>query len=260
MSAQVAASTTYWEQRAQRFAREGAGLRAVCSYGMPWFYNAAIHLTQWLALRRLLRVPPGSNALDVGCGIGRWSRLLARNGASVTGIDLAPTMVDEANRRSQGAGLDCSFRVEDVAHANLERQFSTIVGVTVLQHIMDDTGFTQALRNLAGHLADHGRIVLLEAAPTRRSSRCDTAIFRARDLASYREAFQGAGLRCIEMTGVDPAPFKTLFLPYYRSLPRPLANFILFWLTLLSLPIDALLGRRWSRASWHKVFVLEKAT
>jgi hypothetical protein len=28
--------------------------------------------------------------------------------------------------------------------------------------------------------------------------------------------------------------------------------------TALSLPIDAVLGRRWVRRSWHKVFVLER--
>src|SRR5262249_43034291 len=42
----------YWEDRARRFAKQGYGLAAVCSYGMPEFYNRAIHLEQYLALRR----------------------------------------------------------------------------------------------------------------------------------------------------------------------------------------------------------------
>ena len=32
----------YWEERARRFAGEGAGLGAVCAYGMPEFYNRMI--------------------------------------------------------------------------------------------------------------------------------------------------------------------------------------------------------------------------
>ncbi len=36
--------SAYWEDRAQRFAGEGAGLAAVCAYGMPEFYNRAIQL------------------------------------------------------------------------------------------------------------------------------------------------------------------------------------------------------------------------
>ncbi len=77
---------TYWEDRAQRFAAEGEGLAAVCSYGMPEFYNRVIDYCQWLALRRWLDIPPGTRVLDVGCGVGRWSRRLAARGAQVTGI------------------------------------------------------------------------------------------------------------------------------------------------------------------------------
>ena len=51
---------TYWEDRAQRFAGEGAGLAAVCAYGMPEFYNRAIQLEQRLALRPWLDVEPGT--------------------------------------------------------------------------------------------------------------------------------------------------------------------------------------------------------
>ena len=68
----------YWEERARRFGGTGAGLAAVCSYGMPWFYNRYIDLTQWLALSPWLDVAVGTSVLDVGCGVGRWSRRLAR--------------------------------------------------------------------------------------------------------------------------------------------------------------------------------------
>jgi hypothetical protein len=50
----------YWEERARRFSSRGAGLKAVCAYGMPGFYNRAIDLSQRLALARWLRVPPGT--------------------------------------------------------------------------------------------------------------------------------------------------------------------------------------------------------
>src|SRR4029077_19830606 len=36
-------SRVYWEERARRFATEGNALAAVCSYGMPAFYNRVIH-------------------------------------------------------------------------------------------------------------------------------------------------------------------------------------------------------------------------
>ena len=61
------------------------------------------------------------------------------------------------------------------------------------------------------------------------------------------------------ITGVDPMPLKTRFLPYYRRLPRPLAIGGLAAATALSLPIDALFGRRLVNPSWHKVLVFEPA-
>src|SRR5579863_10130749 len=107
----------YWEARAQRFAAAGNGLAAVCSYGMPGFYNRLIHICQRRALEPWLKVAPGTRVLDVGCGIGRWSRLLAARGACVTGIDLSPTMIAEAERRAAASGLAsrCRFIVQDSA-------------------------------------------------------------------------------------------------------------------------------------------------
>ena len=250
----------YWEQRARRFAGIGAGLAAVCSYGMPAFYNRSIDLCQRLALAPWLDVEPDTAVLDVGCGVGRWSRQLARCGALVTGIDLAPTMVAEARRRAASEGLAdrCDFQVADVTALDLDRRFSLILGITVLQHLMAPGQLDAAARSLAKHLAPGGRLVLLEAAPEGRIVRCDTANFQARDAASYRTAFRAAGLELHRVTGVDPAPFKTWLLPYYRRLPRPLALAGLGVATALSMPIDIAVGRWCAAASWHKVFVLTR--
>lgn len=251
----------YWEERARRFATAGEGLAAVCSYGMPEFYNRAIQHSQRLALARWLRVAPGTPVLDVGCGVGRWSRRLAAQGARVTGVDISATMVEEAHRRAlaEGVGARCHFGVGDLASLETGERYALIVGVTVLQHILEPAALQRAIDNLARHLAPGGRMVLLEAAPTRRVGRCDTPIFTARDAETYRAAFTAAGLAVDAVTGVDPAPFKTLLLPHYARLPRALRIAALAAVVALSWPIDALLGRVAARASWHKVFVLSHA-
>ena len=248
----------YWEQRARRYAGKGRGLRAVCSYGMPSFYNGYIHLTQCLALAPWLRVSPNTAVLEVGCGVGRWSRRLAYSGASVTGIDLAPTMVDTARQMTERSGLSerCHFLVADLAELALGKRFDRILGVTVLQHILDSERFQAAVERLAAHLAPGGRLVLLEVAPSHRVTRCDTAIFCARPTSAYCEAFKRVGLYRVSISGVDPAPFKSLFLPWYPRLPRSLQLPGLAAVTALSLPLDILAGRWMTRFSWHKVFVL----
>jgi len=251
---------TYWEDRARRFAAEGAGLAAVCAYGMPEFYNRAIHLEQRLALRPWLKVQPGTRVLDVGCGVGRWSRLLAARGAHVTGVDLSPTMVAQAERRAATEGLAdrCRFEVQDLSRLNLGEQFDLILGVTVLQHILDPDALRAAVLGMTAHLAPGGRMILLEAAPVAVVSRCDSTVFRARHRDTYLHLFRDCELELRALTGVDPAPFRTQLLPYVRKLPGKVSLALLMLATALSLPVDAMIGRRAARRSWHAVFVLEQ--
>jgi SAM-dependent methyltransferase len=250
----------YWEDRARRFAGEGAGLAAVCAYGMPEFYNRAIQLEQRLALRPWLAVEPGTRVLDVGCGVGRWSRLLASRGAQVTGVDLSPTMVSEAERRARIDGVSdrCRFQVQDLSRLDIGEKFDLVLGVTVLQHILEPELLRSAVIRMTEHLAPGGQMVLLEAAPTAIVERCDSTVFRARQRNVYLELFRECNLQLTAVTGVDPAPLRTRLLPHVRRLPRNLSMSLLILTTALSLPVDALFGRRAVNQSWHAVFILEQ--
>ena len=60
----------------------------------------------------------GARALDVGCGGGILSESLARAGADVTAIDLAPTVLDVARLHLYESGLKVDYRevaVEELA-------------------------------------------------------------------------------------------------------------------------------------------------
>jgi 2-polyprenyl-3-methyl-5-hydroxy-6-metoxy-1,4-benzoquinol methylase len=263
IAATAQAPQAYWEARARRFALHGDGLGAVCSYGMPAFYNRYIDFLQTRALNEWFRVHPGmlvpgARVLDIGCGVGRWSRRLAHAGARVTGVDHSLTMIAEAARRAsaEGLGQRCRFFVGDIAELALNQRFDLILGVTVLQHVLDERRVGLALRRFASHLAGGGRILLIEVAPSRRTQRCDSGIFVARDDAAYQRLFQTAGLRCVERRGIDPAPFRTWLLPWYRGLPRMVGRGALLAATLGSLPIDIAANKWPTRASWHKLFVL----
>jgi SAM-dependent methyltransferase len=256
---QLYSPNLYWEDRAQRFAGEGDGLAAVCAYGMPAFYNRAIHLEQRLALEPWLKVDAGTRVLDVGCGVGRWSRLLAARGADVLGVDLSPTMIAQAQRRAAAEGVAgrCRFQVQDLSNLDVGERFDLVLGVTVLQHILDPGALRAALAAMTAHLAAGARMVLLEAAPTIPVNRCDSTVFRARHRDVYLDLIRDCDLDLRALTGVDPAPFRTQLLPYVRKLPDKLSLGLLALATALSLPIDALFGRRAVTRSWHAVFVLE---
>lgn len=226
---------------------------------MPGFYNWAIDVGQRLALARWMRLRRGAKVLDVGCGIGRWSRRLAARGSHVTGIDLSPTMIAQAKHRAQREALGerCRFQVQDTAQLAVAGKFDLVLGVTVLQHILDDGALRASVQRMAGQLAPSGRMVLLEAAPHRLATRCNTSVFNARERHQYLRIFEECGLRVVAVTGVDPAPFKIWLLPHLQHLPRVLGIATLAFATALALPVDLLIGRLAVKRSWHAVFVLE---
>lgn len=248
----------YWEQRAQKFVRRNDGLAAVCSYGMPKFYNRAIELCQRRALLPHLNRFAGKDILEVGCGIGRWTERLVRNENRVCAIDLSPTMVGETERRLAEAGLYADLHVANIAEFEADRQFDAAVSVTVVQHITDLEEFERAFLQIGKQLRPGGQFVLLEAAPTSLNERCDSPIFRARELGVYRHALETAGMRIESIEGVDPMPLKTWILPYLRSLPRPLAVAAIGLVTAVSLPFDLMLARHLPNRSWHKLIVARR--
>lgn len=61
------------------------------------------------------QMPEGENLriLDVGCGAGFFSILLAKAGHQVTGIDLTPDMIKNARILAEEEKADCEFLVMD---------------------------------------------------------------------------------------------------------------------------------------------------
>jgi SAM-dependent methyltransferase len=62
----------------------------------------------------------GKRWLDVACGTGGVTELAARGGAGVTGIDLAPALIETAKRRAAEKGLDIDYRVGDAENLDVE--------------------------------------------------------------------------------------------------------------------------------------------
>ncbi|MEV6210348.1 class I SAM-dependent methyltransferase [Kitasatospora sp. NPDC051914] len=94
--------TAFWDAAAATFDDEpDHGLR-----------HPAIHAAWAARLRDWLPDPP-AHVLDVGCGTGSLSLLLAQQGHHVTGVDLAPRMIAHARAKLAATGLDADFRIAD---------------------------------------------------------------------------------------------------------------------------------------------------
>lgn len=54
-------------------------------------------------------IKPGSRVLDVACGTGNVSLPAARAGGVVTGVDIAPNLLEQARKRAAAEGLNVRF-------------------------------------------------------------------------------------------------------------------------------------------------------
>ncbi|WP_433433747.1 class I SAM-dependent methyltransferase [Nonomuraea sp. CA-141351] len=98
--------------------------------------------------------------LDVGCGTGSLSVLLAAAGHRLTGVDLAPQMIDQARAKLSAAGLSGRFLVGDAAVPPTgEERFDMVLCRHVVWTLPD---LRAALREWAGRLRPGGRLVLVE--------------------------------------------------------------------------------------------------
>ena len=104
----------------------------------------------------LLSLVPQSatTLLDVGCGMGRLTGKLARDGCEVVGIDLSTEMIARA-RANVHPGL--SFLRDDFLTYNFGSQkFDCVITAAAIHHVPIDLAFPR----LAELLAPDGRLIL----------------------------------------------------------------------------------------------------
>jgi 2-polyprenyl-3-methyl-5-hydroxy-6-metoxy-1,4-benzoquinol methylase len=139
----------HWEWRAAEFDNEA-------SHGL-------LNETQTCAWRQLISRIAGHqplDALDVGCGTGFLSLLLAELGHRVTGIDIAREMLAMARRKAAARGFRVDFRHADAEAPDLgSASFDLIVERHVLWTLPDPALALESWRQL---LRGDARLALIE--------------------------------------------------------------------------------------------------
>jgi SAM-dependent methyltransferase len=100
----------YWDEQATSFDDEPDHGLANDRVRAAW----SRRLTAWLP-----ELP--SAVVDLGCGTGSLSVLVADVGHDVVGVDLSPVMVERAQRKAAIANLPTRFVVGDIASPDLAR-------------------------------------------------------------------------------------------------------------------------------------------
>ncbi|MBX0304594.1 class I SAM-dependent methyltransferase [Haloarcula salinisoli] len=103
---------------------------------------------------RLLNPQPGERVLDLGCGTGTLSAVIADSGAEVVGIDAAASMVEQARERYPAL----TFAVADAREYEPDGAFDAVFSNAALHWIPGDD-HDAVLSMVGSALTDEGRFV-----------------------------------------------------------------------------------------------------
>lgn len=142
-------SQVYWDSAAATFdnepdhgLRDPAVRRAWRDLLLPWLPPAPAPL------------------LDIGCGTGSLTLLLAQLGYQMTGIDFAPAMVAQAQAKAQAAGHAIPFYVMDAAQPHLPAQHFALILCRHLLWALPEPDLV--LQRWTELLLPGGRLLLIE--------------------------------------------------------------------------------------------------
>jgi 2-polyprenyl-6-hydroxyphenyl methylase/3-demethylubiquinone-9 3-methyltransferase len=88
----------------------------------------------------------GARVLDVGCGGGLLCESLTRAGFQVTGIDLAPGMIEVARLHAAEQNLTIDYRVCDAN--TLAATYDVVTCMEMLEHVPEPAAMTATLARL----------------------------------------------------------------------------------------------------------------
>lgn len=121
------------------------------------------------ALSRACGSVKGLNVLDIGCGQGYFSRVLAKGGAKVVGIDLSPRMIAIARAHEKGRPLGVQYRVMDARRIDKVWASGTFDLVTACMSLQDMPAPGRVIHSTSEVLSDHGAMAFSVVHPVNNS-------------------------------------------------------------------------------------------
>lgn len=143
--------------QAQRSYFERASHRTLRPTGSPYLRRHVEVMCDFVG------IAPGDRVLEVGCGLGRYTLLLAERGVAVEGLDLSRRLLDQFEAQNAGAH-SIPLHGHDIVECpeSMDGSFDAVVGFFVLHHVHD---VESCLRAAARLVRPGGRVAFLEPNP-----------------------------------------------------------------------------------------------
>lgn len=193
------------------------------------------HSAAYGQLMGLLEPLEGKRILELGCGLGELSVWLAKRGARVTAVDLGPDLVVAARVLAKVNGVDCEFRVGNIARLPFDTAtYDVIVGWAILHHLTE-ADVVETIRECHRVLKAGGLVVFEE--PVENSAVFDfiqnlfpagqqgspyyrPSILRRKAWASYVKAIDDRTMTSRELVAAGAGLFQNIRLSPYGLLIR----------------------------------------
>ncbi|MGY0488328.1 class I SAM-dependent methyltransferase [Streptomyces sp. WG-D5] len=149
-------------------------------------------------LRELLRVsegwPIGGDVLELACGTGQWTALLAPRATSVTAVDASEEVLAIARERASAPNVE--FLRADLFDWRPERRYDTVFFGFWLSHVPPERlpGFWNLV---AAALAPGGKVVFVDDGPTEVVN--ETVLADESAPAALRELQDGSRYRIVKV-------------------------------------------------------------
>jgi ubiquinone/menaquinone biosynthesis C-methylase UbiE len=209
----LAAQKEFFDNAARQY-----GLDAVNVPGASHFRNMVTDKALKKTLTPVLKQFRGLTILEVGCGVGRWTKIVAEKN-SVIGVDQSRFMIAMAKYACRGR--HCSFVVADASFLPFkENTFDLVFSICVLQHLLDEHQLVGALSGMA-RCGKSKALIVEEMWSAQeillKKVYCPTRIV---PLKSYIRIFLAVGLRPRRCWGITPARFLVRLTSFLSSKPK----------------------------------------
>ncbi len=106
------------------------------------------------------QLAPGAKVLDLGCGPGFYTQLLAKRGFCCTGVDFSPASIAYAQQQAQAAGLDIDYQLLDVRSYRPTKKFDFIMMTFGELNVFSTADAKSLLKHCANWLMPNGKLLV----------------------------------------------------------------------------------------------------